>query len=349
MTFNPDMLNPPLPDGLPGISEIERLLGEMSRLIKQIELRHARKPSLPLRNLIDAYEPQTHGIMEAVGTALGDFIATEPSLDTLVQVRAMVAAHLRTWSSTSPVFYHVSHTPPTALNNFEIIDLLLDNRPGGADVASQILDHYYLNTVAVHAYRQRVAQLIAHIAELTGRRAAANLPVRILELHTGAARELLALAKERNFARVADVTCVASDTAALRRVSQRANGLLARRITTFRADPRTFVTAPPAAVQPYDIIFASVLFDQLKDQAVAKLIANCTHLMKPGGALLFGNFAPSMPAGERILIEWVMDWPIRCRSEMDLRRMFDALLVPLTDLQFLHDPFHASILTLATR
>lgn len=348
MTQNVELADLPAVEDFPALSEVQHLLHELSELIRRLEVRCARNPSVRLLSLIEAHEATTRAIMDGLGTTLSEFVAAGPPPHVLAQVRAAVTGRLRAWSSTSPVFYHVLHTPRKAFDGFEITELLLDSRPGGADVASQILDHYYLNTVTAHAYRQRIAQLIEQLASLTAHYARTNQVVRILDLHTGAARELIALAKEPTFAHKVELTCVDTDASALRRANQRLNDLLARRITTCRADPRAFTAAPATDETTYDIIYATTLFDQLKDASAARLIADSLRHLRPGGTLLFGNFAPTMPAGEHLIIEWVMNWVIRCRSEENLRHMFASQSVTVQDLKFLYEPFHASILTVAT-
>ena len=287
--------------------------------------------------------------MEALGDWIADYLAQNPPPDEIERARASITGPLRAWSKTSALFYRILNTPSNKFEGFEILELLLENRSGGADPSSQILDHYYLNMVTVRAYRHRFWQIVNELSQQTTQRAALAEPIRILGLHTGSALEILQLAKERTFVRAVEVTCVDTDSTALRLARDRLKTRLLRPVEIVLADPRQYVAAPARHNSPYDLIYASTLLDQIKDPRAAKLFADCYEWLKPGGALIFGNLAVSMPRSERMLIRWGMNWDIRYRSEEGLKKLFDRTPFGAANVQFKYEPLQASMLVVAER
>lgn len=306
----------------PVADEIYRLLDDLAELIQQVEAHHARAPSTHLQALIKVYETKTRNIMDAIGAALSRFTETEPPPEVLEQVRAMVSARMRAWSRTSPLFHHIFSTPRHKLGAYEIYELLLAKRTGGADVAGQMLDQYYMNTVTADALRLRNELLTRQLAAEITQRAETRQPVRLLNLHTGSGHELQTLISEYALKPVIHVTCLDTDASAMRRVKQQLAPLLERNARFQYGDPREIVRSRAWPDAPYDLIYALVLFDQLSDRQVAPLIAGAYRGLQPGGKLIFGNYALSMPVHEHALVDWVMNINLRRRSKETLREIF---------------------------
>ena len=327
---------------------MRRLLDELADLIEQIEASVERGAHGGLPRLIAAHEATTRRIMEGIGTLLHDVATAGEPPEVADQVRELVDTRLAAWSSTSPVFYHVRNTPRTEFNNFEIALLLLEHRLGGGNTAAQILDHYYLNMVTCSSFRNRFTQIAARLAAETARCASKTRPVRILNLHTNACRELELLANNRDFVEAVQLTCLDRDPVALRRARQRLDRL-ASRSQFVRADARSYAASRTWHEAPYDIIYTVNLFDQLDAEQTAKLIADCRQRLTPGGVLMFGNYAPSMPVAERTLIAWLTNWNIRCRPVEEWRQIFAQTWRDETCVRFEPDELQASHLVIATR
>ena len=326
---------------------MQRLLDELTALIAQIEVSSERAAHGTLPRLIAANEATTRRIMEGIGTLLYAVGTSGEPPEVVDQVRELAVNRLAAWSSTSPVFYHVRHTPSEDFNNFEIVVLLLENRLAGGDVAAQILDHYYLNMVTCSSFRNRFPQVARRLAVETERRATEMRPVRILNLHTGAGRELELLANDRAFTKAVHITCLDRDPVALRRARQRLDRL-AGCSRFIRADARKYAASRNWPETPYDIIYTVNLFDQLDDQQTAKLIADCHKGLAPGGVLMFGNYSLSMPIAERTLIGSLMNWNIRCRPAEEWRQIFAQTWLDAECVRFEPEALHASQLVIAT-
>ncbi len=78
---------------------------------------------------------------------------------------------------------------------------------------------------------------------------------------------------------------------------------------------------------PYDLVLAGGLFDYLPDRVAGRLIGKVLQrLCKPGGLFYFSNIG----AGNefRVLLEYLLNWPLIERSEGDIRN----LVAPHADL-----------------
>jgi extracellular factor (EF) 3-hydroxypalmitic acid methyl ester biosynthesis protein len=300
---------------------MRRLLDELAALIEQIEVKIERGTPGALSRLIAENEATTRRIMEGIGTILHDVGMAGKAPAAADEISKLAAARLATWSSTSPIFYHVRNTPRAEFNNFEIALLLLEHRLGGGNTAAQILDHYYLNMVTCSSFRNRFTQVAGRLEAETERRASKTRPVRILNLHTNTCRELELLANNRAFVEAVQITCLDRDPVALRRARQRLDRF-AGRSQFVRADARKYAASRTWPEAPYDIIYTVNLFDQLDAEQTAKLIKDCRRGLAPGGVLMFGNYSPSMPMTERALIAGLMNWNIRCRPAEDWRQIF---------------------------
>ncbi len=329
--------------------QIDQLLDGVAAQINRITEEMKRVPPSDVPTVIARHHPDFAQPMEALGNWMADYLAQNPPPDEIERVRACITGPLRTWSKTSALFYRILNTPSNKFEGFEILELLLENRSGGADPSSQILDHYYLNMITVRAYRHRFWQIVHELSQQTTQRAAAAEPVHILGLHTGSALEILQLTKERTFVRSVEVTCVDPDSTALRRARDRLKTRLLRPLEIILADPSKHVPALARSNSRYDLIYASTLFDQLKDPRTTKLFADCYQWLKPGGALIFGNLTVSMPRSERMIIGWGMNWDIRYRSEEGLKKLFDRTPFGAANVRFQYEPLQASMLVVAER
>lgn len=331
------------------LAEMQQMLDALDGLIRQVEARHAGNPSLHLGRMIEACEPEVRRLMDTLGQMLNDYLGTQPPPNIQAQVCAIVCERVRAWSSTSPLFYHIFNTPRQKLGPYEVFDLLLQKQSGGADVAGQIMDRYYMNTVAAASFRMRSQLLTERLKAESERRAVEHRPVRLLNLHTGSGHELQALARDRAVRSAIQVTCLDTDAAALRRVKQLLVPQLAECVSFRLGDARKIVQSRPWPDAPYDLIYALILFDQLSDRQVEPLIAGAYRGLRPGGKLIFGNYATSMPAHEHALIYWVVNLNLRRRSEEKLRNILKRANVAPNAISCELDPLGASWLVTAER
>jgi SAM-dependent methyltransferase len=77
----------------------------------------------------------------------------------------------------------------------------------------------------------------------------------------------------------------------------------------------------------FDLIYAAGLYDYLNERVAVKLTASCLGMLKPGGTLLFANFADEVL--DDGYMETMMNWTLLLRSRSDVDR-----IVRLSTLNF---------------
>lgn len=330
-------------------AELLRRLHALEKLIAEAEDVNRRGLTASAVEWARAHEAETQERLEAIGEAIHAFLASQPPASAVERAYAAVTSRLRAWSSTSPVFHHIYHVPRHQFDTFEIAELVVAGRPGGADLAGYMMDQFFLNTITARSFRLRIQRLASLIHAEVQARTEIRKPVRILNLHTGSGRELDLLTKERALLTRVHLTCLDTDAAGLRRVRSRLEPAFGDRAAFQLGDPRKIVASRLWPEAPYDIIYALVLCDQLSDRQVVPLVANCYRGLRPSGVLIIGNFAATMPLSEYHLMNWVLNFDIRRRGEATWRALLEKTPFGASALRIEPDPWNASLLIVAQK
>lgn len=88
------------------------------------------------------------------------------------------------------------------------------------------------------------------------------------------------------------------------------------------ASVRKLLAGGDASLGKFDLIYSAGLFDYLTDPVAEKLVTAMTAMLKPGGKLLVGNFAPSSRG--RGYMELFLDWKLIYRDASQLCKLFGA-------------------------
>ncbi len=94
------------------------------------------------------------------------------------------------------------------------------------------------------------------------------------------------------------------------------------------ASVRKLLAGSDSALGKFDLIYSAGLFDYLTDPLAVKLVSAMAAMLKPGGKLLVGNFAPSSRG--RGYMELFLDWKLIYRDAAELTRLFGTDRAGLT-------------------
>ena len=86
------------------------------------------------------------------------------------------------------------------------------------------------------------------------------------------------------------------------------------------ANVRKLLASRESSLGKFDLIYSAGLFDYLTDPVAEKLVAAMATMLKPGGKLLVGNFAPS--SNGRGYMELFLDWKLIYRDAAQLCKLF---------------------------
>lgn len=288
--------------------------------------------------------------MHALGGAINAFLVGGPAAAEIQFVKERVITPIRAWSRTGPFFHHAFTKPRGYPGDFETIEIIYDCCARGEDLPGLIFDDYYLHARPAQAVRNRLAYLVDRLAaEVTRRTAAGKAPVRLLSLGSGPARELALLSEHPGCAQAVKATCLDMDGAALTYARQRINGRLNGPVQFVHDNALRYAHGVNRPAQPFDVIYAAGLFDYLDADLAARLIEDCHSLLAPGGTLIVGNFSTETHPNDRILVDWLLDWPLHYREAQTYRRIFARTSFGVADLRFEYEPLRANLFVVAPR
>jgi extracellular factor (EF) 3-hydroxypalmitic acid methyl ester biosynthesis protein len=83
--------------------------------------------------------------------------------------------------------------------------------------------------------------------------------------------------------------------------------------------------------EDYDLVYTAGLYDYITtfpnqpEKGTIALTKNLFALVKPGGALIIGNFSPNNPRDLRFVMEYIYDWQLFHRNEEEMFRFAQAI------------------------
>lgn len=218
------------------------------------------------------------------------------------------------------------YKPKGYAGDFMMIELIYRNRPEGDGKLGELIDAWALDQVPSRAVRARRRLLKTLIGDICGdicrQHAAQKVPVRLMNLACGAARELFDFLNECDYSKRVDALCVDIDPEALQFADQHANA--GKHQASLRFMRENVIKWALGRIRhdfgSLDLIYSSGLCDYLNDRLLVKLIQRCHDHLRPGGTLIIGNFSTVNP--DRFFMDHLLYWRLIHRSEDDLKRLF---------------------------
>jgi SAM-dependent methyltransferase len=98
----------------------------------------------------------------------------------------------------------------------------------------------------------------------------------------------------------------------------------------------------------FDFVYAAGLFDYLNDSIARALLQKMFALLKPGGTLLFANFARGLV--DSGYMEAFMDWWLIYRTEKEMRSLLaQSASGDLNNIRVFRDPWNAIVYAVAEK
>jgi extracellular factor (EF) 3-hydroxypalmitic acid methyl ester biosynthesis protein len=228
--------------------------------------------------------------------------------------RAYAQRQLHTFMLGSPFLYRTYAKPLGFAGDYEMINMIIRNRPAGGSLLARLIDGFLLDQAPPQAVRSRVGYLKDRIVETTARVTRSGRKASIYSLGCGPAREVEdfvsshALADRAQFRlldfndetlqyvaqRVAHVSNAKFDKASVKLVKNSVQNLL-------KSGARSAADEPT-----FDLIYCSGLYDYLSDRVCRSLNNYLYDRLAPGGKLVIGNFAPWTP--RQNVMEHLAEW-----------------------------------------
>jgi len=329
---------------------VQQPFHRLGNLVQQVESQLAAAKSSNQQAILAQHRVAMLDAMHALGGAINAFLVGGPTAAEIQFVKERVITPIRAWSAAGPFFHHAFTKPCGYPGDFETIEIIYDCCPRGEDLPGLIFDDYYLHARPAQAVRNRLAYLVDRLAAEVARRTAAGIqPVRLLSLGSGPARELALLSERPGCARAVEVTCLDMDDAALTYARQRINRRLNGPVQFVHDNALRYAHGVNRPAQPFDVIYAAGLFDYLDANLAARLIEDCHGMLAPGGTLIVGNFSTETHPNDRVLVDWLLDWPLHYREAQAYRRICACTSFGAQGLRFEYEPLRANLFVVAPR
>lgn len=204
--------------------------------------------------------------------------------------------------------------------DFQVIDLIYSQEPGGAGRLGPLLDEYFLNIPVAQAVRNRRGLLLEEFLELLAESSAEK--VNITSLACGPAREVFDLFERIDDPKRVSVHCLDLDFQALSSVNRKAEERgIERSIHLLQENLILLATGRrKTSLSSQNMIYSIGLIDYFQDKLVIQLMNWIYDTLGPGGKALLGNFDPRCP--NRIFMDYLLEWRLIYRSPDDMRRLF---------------------------
>ncbi|MCI0357617.1 MAG: class I SAM-dependent methyltransferase [Planctomycetaceae bacterium] len=238
--------------------------------------------------------------------------------------------------------------------DYELLGRMYENRLCD-DRLGRLLDRYFQDDAAPVAVRNRMRMITDWIVEGVRVSQGADAPRSPLRIAiVGSAfgldvRDALARLDEHERAGIA-VTFMDIDPAAVDFARAQLEPLLpTQRITTasgsvLRLHERPRLAEPLADT---DLLFCPGIFDYLDDGAAADMLGLFWEQLAPGGRMVVFQFALHNPS--RALMEWIGNWYLIYRDDVQLRQVTERAGVPPEAASFGAEPLGADLYVSAVR
>jgi extracellular factor (EF) 3-hydroxypalmitic acid methyl ester biosynthesis protein len=211
----------------------------------------------------------------------------------------------------------------------EMMRLIYENAHVGRYVFNQLLHKHAVEMPSAEAVRLRRRYVPEVLREIRARFPEAR-PFRFLSIASGPAWELQDI-----FTAAADVerlACVLLDQDpealdAAREQAARIEGALGARpnVEYVNDSVRTMLRTRDLAgrLGRCELVYSMGLFDYLTPPVARAVLAKAYELVRPGGALLVGNYHVDNPG--RVYMDYWMDWPLYYRTEQSMLELAAGL------------------------
>jgi CRP-like cAMP-binding protein/SAM-dependent methyltransferase len=266
-------------------------------------------------------EARCHAVLAELNGSLADFEQTMAGSGYAEVMWGYVFKEIFPYLMRSRFAERAYFKPKGYAGDFLMMEHIYANIPKGEGKLGEIIDDFCLQRPGSLAIRGRRILMKEQLMRLSGPIAARGGITRIMNLACGPNRELFDFLADCEYSESVEALCVDIDSEALQYTNQYVN------IFPHRASIRLMsenvikwsLGRAKHHIEPLDIIYSAGLCDYLDPRLFRALITQCHRHLKPGGALLLGNFT-FYP--DSLFLDKLLKWELIYRSEDDLRELF---------------------------
>ena len=217
------------------------------------------------------------------------------------------------WSFEKPFGY---------AGDFKIIDDIYQNQPRtiGFD---RLWDNYFQQLAASKAVRERKEDFKEIILSFIKERG--NQNIRIMNLGSGPAREIKEMLENDSEKILSGITfdCYDFDIRAINYAKKLLDG--GNNVNFFQKNAVRLALKKDIKneiLSEYDLIYSTGLFDYLDGTITSRLLNNLRKVLKEGGVIAISNAGDKYNNPSAVWMEWVADWYLVYKTEIELKEIF---------------------------
>jgi len=241
--------------------------------------------------------------------------------------RAFGQRLLHPFMLTSPFLRRTYTKPMGYAGDYEMMNMIVRNKLEGESLFGKFANAFLLAQAAPQAVRNRVNFLHGKIVEETGRLSRQGRIARISSIACGPAWEAMNFISDHPLANHAQFQLLDFDPDTLQYVtnkvaeSKRKNHCRAT-VNIVKNSVQNLLRSNNRAIHEdaqFDLIYCSGLYDYLSDHVCRSLNNYFYNLLRPGGLLVVGNFAPNTP--HQNIMEHFAEWFLIYRNSRQLAEL----------------------------
>lgn len=223
----------------------------------------------------------------------------------------------------APFSHRIFTKPLGYAGDYEMIDMIIRNRPEGRSLFAKLVHTFILDLAAARSVRNRAGFFAAKFVEETGRVWLKGRTARIYTLGCGPAREVQQFMAESFLSdkaefRLLDFNQETLDFAGGRLAEVKRQHQRGTQVELVKRSVYTLLKGPDPD-ERFDMIYCSGLYDYLNDRVCRALNTYLYEQLAPGGTLIVTNFDTSNPI--RNLMEYVFEWFLIHRNAAQMARL----------------------------
>ncbi|KAJ9625099.1 hypothetical protein H2203_005054 [Taxawa tesnikishii (nom. ined.)] len=249
-----------------------------------------------------------------------------PLLERLKEGQALRAA-CESLIRQAPFMHRTNVKPRGYQGDSEMMRMVYENDYRGETLFGMMLHKHIISTPAADAVRNRRALVTRELRDWV-RTHKSSAPVEVLSVACGPAYEIADIFRDQADFQKFRITLLDQDGEALGEAHQEIQAAETR--CSGKVDVRYVKKSIGALLRPgsvrdglgkFDFIYSMGLYDYLDGRTAKKLTNALFDMLKPGGALLLGNYSKTNPT--RYYLEYWCDWPLEYRDEKELAALLE--------------------------
>jgi extracellular factor (EF) 3-hydroxypalmitic acid methyl ester biosynthesis protein len=312
------------------LTDLQMFLSNLRLWLDRIEAKISSAPPAERLSLeAEAANELRAPVISALGSIFERFelISQKILPDKQAVHRAFGRRLLHPYMLCAPFTDRTFNKPLGYAGDYEMMNMIVRNGFEGKSLFAKLIHSFQVDQAPARAVRGRVDFLTSKIADETGRLSRLGKTANIFCVACGPAWEASNFIAEHPLAEQARFCLLDFNEETLQHTTRKIEEIKKKNhrqteVSLIKNSVQNLLRAGGRATkQPaeYDLIYCSGLYDYLNDTTCKSLNNHLFDLLRPGGLLVIGNFAPSMPIPN--FMEHFLEWFLIYR---DAQQMLDV-------------------------